>query len=580
MHRATSIPPYVCTRCLRASRQTPRAPAPSHRWLSTSPPRAQSSPVPKPEPTKANEPNNDGEKQSNGEEKGAMTRRLEELTEEGLVSGGRRAQKAATEEAGFSEDLKKQLEERIANANFRNDYASQIGYANLPASAGKGTRDIAGAQAWTGEESVEDASLRMLNDSIKPMRGAKPRPPPVRLPAKVDTGRKSAAEPGAGVRLANARDKTSMYADLRDSSMSQEEKEKLRREMKERFQPAGRSGAMSIRALESLANERIEDAISRGQFKNIPRGKTIERDYNASNPFLDTTEYFMNKIIQKQEIVPPWIEKQQELVGDATRFRARLRNDWKRHAARMIAAKGGSLETQIRRAQAYAAAEKIFNPQKPKTETLSAVDNEGHMSQITLAGELKAAPSSEAEGSTEQITIIASTPSEEASANEAAEVTVVEASTSTTSTTSTDNAPPQPDNTNPTPPPIPAADHPFRDPTWEATEHSFLNLSITKLNDLTRSYNLMAPDLAKKPYFSLDRELRAAFADVAPQLPDEIRIRATMPKRKVPTGPGGGEGGDGGFMDRLAGPKVKVSQDRRPTYGFKEWWRDVWGSRE
>ncbi|KAK8170882.1 hypothetical protein BKA80DRAFT_287299 [Phyllosticta citrichinensis] len=520
-------------------------------------------------PPKPNEANKDGDKKGS-EEKGAMTRRLEELTEEGLVSGGRRAQKAATEEAGFSEELKKELEERIANANFRSEYASQIGYANLPSSAGKGTRDIAGAQAWTGEESIADASLRMLNDSIKPMRGAKPRPPPVRLPTTVDTGRKSASEPGAGVRLANARDKTSMYAELKESSMTQEEKEKLRREMKERFQPAGRTGPMSIRALESMANERIEDAIARGQFRNIPRGKTIKRDYNASNPFLDTTEYFMNKIIQKQEIVPPWIEKQQELVADATRFRARLRNDWKRHAARMIAAQGGSLEVQIRRARAYAEAEKAFNPQNTKTETLSAVDEAGHMSQITLAGELKTTPSSDTDERTEQITITTSTPTAVAAEGEE-KVTVVETNSAASSTT------PQ---STPTSPKFAPADHPFRDPAWEATEHSFLALSVTKLNDLTRSYNLMAPDLAKKPYFNLDRELRAAFADVAPLLAEEIHLRATMPKARRNADGGSGGAGDGeseGFMERLAGRKVRVSVDRRPTYGFKEWWRDLFG---
>lgn len=76
----------------------------------------------------------------------------------------------------------------------------------------------------------------------------------------------------------------------------------------------------------------------------------MERDYNANSPFLDTTEYFMNKIIQKQEIVPPWIEKQQELVKSATVFRSRIRKDWKRHAARVIASKGGGLQEQVRRA--------------------------------------------------------------------------------------------------------------------------------------------------------------------------------------------------------------------------------------
>ena len=93
----------------------------------------------------------------------------------------------------------------------------------------------------------------------------------------------------------------------------------------------------------------------------------------------------MNKIIQKQDIVPPWIEKQQELVKAANVFRSRLRADWKRHAARVIASKGGSLESQVRRAEVYAAAEGAHNPGQPKVEAISAVDAEGRLSQVTMS---------------------------------------------------------------------------------------------------------------------------------------------------------------------------------------------------
>lgn len=47
------------------------------------------------------------------EERGAMSRRLAEMTEEVLEGGGRSARKAV-EEAGFDEELKRKLEERIA----------------------------------------------------------------------------------------------------------------------------------------------------------------------------------------------------------------------------------------------------------------------------------------------------------------------------------------------------------------------------------------------------------------------------------------------------------------------------------
>jgi hypothetical protein len=329
----------------------------------------------------------------------------------------------------------------------------------------------------------------------------------------------------------------------------------------------------TIQGLASLANERIEDAIQRGQFKNLPRGQKIERDYTASSPFLDTTEYFMNKIIQKQDIVPPWIEKQQELVSTATKFRARLRNDWKRHASRTIASKGGTLQEQMRRAEAYALAELRANPQKRKTETLNAVENDGQVSQISLSGELNIPASPSTGTSAEQPvteTVVAhktslsdaqTPPPQAQDSTQTLEVPIASASTSQESSSST---------------PIAPSPVPFRDPTWESTELSYLNLAINDLNSKTRSYNLQAPDLAKKPYFSLQRELNACYADVAPQLAEAIMQRAMAP-RKV-QGFGGGKGSEVTVLDRLVGEKVKVRDERvERRYGFRQFWKDVWG---
>lgn len=83
----------------------------------------------------------------------------------------------------------------------------------------------------------------------------------------------------------------------------------------------------------------------------------------------------MNKMIQRQDIVPPWIEKQQELVKAARVFRQRLRNDWKRQAARTIASKGGSLREQMRTAELYALAEAKHNPRMRAVETISVPTN-------------------------------------------------------------------------------------------------------------------------------------------------------------------------------------------------------------
>ena len=403
----------------------------------------------------------------------------------------------------------------------------------------------------------------MLNDAHKPLRGTGPPkiPTPRGPPTSVDMRMKKAVQKSHGERLANARDRTSVYALSQDPSLSEKEREKMRKILKERFTAGARPMPGSVQGLAALANERIEDAIARGQFKSIARGKglNVERDHNANSPFLDTTEYFMNKIIQKQEIVPPWIEKQQELIKAANVFRARLRADWKRHAAWVIASKGGSLETQVRRAEAYATAEAANNPKAMKTESMTEIDHEGRLSQVTVTE----TPTPSSETADSKITVIEDTaiePSTSQPAQEKPEDTTL-AST------------PSAEEPRATAPPLPRL-APFRDPAWESLERAYHTLAITEINNITRSYNLQAPDLAKKPYFSLDRELRSCFADIAPQLPAEIRERARKPE-KIKVEIVGHK--PGGVLERFSSEKVKVYDSRKPNYGFKQFWKDLWG---
>lgn len=515
---------------------------------------------------------NEGSSREDSQDVGAMSRRLSEMTEETFEQGGRSAQKAM-DEAGFSEELKRRLEAKIADSTFRNENFAAFAQLDMPSSAGQGTREQAAARPWTGTETVEDAALRMLNDAHKPLRGTGPPkiPQPRSAPIVVDMRMKGAVAKSRGERLANARDRTSVYALSQDPTLSEKEKEDMRKVLKDRFTAGARPMPATVQGLAALANERIEDAIARGQFKNIARGKgkNIERDYNASSPFLDTTEYFMNKIIQKQEIVPPWIEKQQELVKEAQSFRARLRNDWKRHAARVIASKGGPIESQIRRAEAYAKAEAAQNPKAPKIEALSEIDMEGRLSQVTVT---ESTPSN-SEPQETTITV----PEDLAShAPQSAP------STPTDNTSSNLDGPPDPvpqtpastSNATPASPLLPNLP-PFRDPAWESLEHSYHTLAITSLNSLTRSYNLMAPDLAKKPYFSLDRELRSCFADVAPLLSSEIKERARKPDRIRVEVVGHRPGG---VLEKFGGgEKVRVYDSVKPNYGFRQFWRDLWG---
>ncbi|KAH8700519.1 hypothetical protein BGW36DRAFT_395593 [Talaromyces proteolyticus] len=484
-------------------------------------------------PLRQNEPPSNGSGTGEKREEGALSRRLSEMTEEAFLEGGRSARKNI-EEAGFSDDLKKQLEEKIKMSTFKSENAGAFSVVNMPASAGKGTQDIAAATPWHNTESIHDTALRMLDDSKKPIKLPYQIPKPA-MPVNVDMRPAPKTRQSTGSRLASARDRTHTYALSQSPGLSDEERESVRKELRSRFEPGARSLPMSIQGLTSLANERIEDAIARGQFKNLPRGKgkNTETDPNASSAFIDTTEYFMNKIIQKQEIVPPWIEKQQELAREVDRFRQRLRTEWRRHAARLIASQGGTLEQQQIRARGYAAAEARLTEKSllDTAFTSSDVDKpmEPSFSQISHDGRLSNPVQSPAN-------VVSSEQKE----------------------------------------PLPHV-APLRDPDFMALERGLHQLQIKALNDLTRSYNLQAPRLAQKPYLNLERELNACYADVAPSLAGEI-VSRTGHKVQSPMAKAHRRS-SGGILDDLLQNNQRVQiyeENRYKHYGLKELWRDLW----
>ena len=264
----------------------------------------------------------------------------------------------------------------------------------------------------------------------------------------------------------------------------------------------------------------------------------------------------MNKMIQRQEIVPPWIEKQQELVKAANVFRARLRNDWKRHAARTIASRGGSLQDQMRAAERYAEAERTHNPKKRAVEQISVLT---HATNDPLMVKIIQEAPSEAQGS-DPPPIQVSLGTNDGEKGLEPEVAAIEPET-----------PESPSSLPPTP--LPA---PFRIQSWEAAELSYLQLAITNLNSLTRSYNLMAPDIAKKPYFSLQRELKSCYADVAPQLSAAIKERAARPAKELVEKIGHTPGS---VLERFSTDKAVVYDSKRPLYGFKEFWNELFAEK-
>ncbi|KAL8303186.1 hypothetical protein RB597_005207 [Gaeumannomyces tritici] len=555
MHRP---PTQICTACLRRlpapAARHPHFPTP--RSYSNKPKRRPDATAPDPPPP-PHQPPSDAPAQP--AEQGAMSRRLEEATESALMTGGR-AGRRAVEDAGFSAELKARLLEKIAAAGPPHADPTTSGISSavssLPASAGRDARHLASSQPWMGEEQPADAVLRMLEDAHKPLAPGLRRPGPgggapaaaaaAAAASLLDLSLRRRAPTNPGERVSAARERAAAYAGA--AGLDAEQRAELRAELRERFTSGARTvGPNSVSGLAALANERIEDAIARGQFRDIPRGKdAAPRDARADNPFVDTTEYIMNNMIRRQDMVPPWIEKQQELAKALHVFRARLRSDWTRHAARSIAGMGGPLERQVARAEGYAAAEARWNPRRGKVGKEAAAASASKAEDPVMAKMRKELGDEAVQEALGEGPTVGTVGSEDGKAEQ-------EPAAAWT------------------------APHPFRDPAWEAAEKAYQELAVGNLNSITRSYNLMAPDLAKKPYFTLRRELDACFADVAPRLADTIRERARHLQR--PLLDGGPGGSQRGVLARLGGEewesKAKVYDSKSPHYGFKEMWRDL-----
>ncbi|KAJ5929054.1 hypothetical protein N7454_006902 [Penicillium verhagenii] len=456
-------------------------------------------------------------------EEGAMARRLSQMAEDALLEGGSSARRNI-EQAGFSEDLKRQLEERVKAASFKSEHPAAHSILDMPAKAHGTTQQLLhGRETRACKTQLYECLTTRANRSE----------PPYQIPRPVNLQPAPKPKLSPGVRIARAKERTSNYALSQGPGLTEEEREVIRSEMREKLTPGATAMPISIQGLSSLANERIEDAIRRGQFEKIRRGKGVntETDHNANSAFIDTTEYFMNKIIQKQDIVPPWIEKQQELSMELRRFRQRIRTEWRRHASRLIASQGGSLDAQMQRARAYAAAELRLSEKAKLDAALRDKDagksDEAVVSEITTDGRI---------------------------------VSKVEAESTTSE--KTEELP-----------------HllPLRDPQYMEIERSYHELAVKQLNAITRSYNLQAPRSAQKPYTNLERELKTCFADVAPELAEEIRRRATERARGSSSPIGASVSAFGSLG---SGTSVRVSEeDKSKAYGWKEMWRDMFSNK-
>ncbi|KAL4081508.1 hypothetical protein V8B97DRAFT_1863572 [Scleroderma yunnanense] len=272
--------------------------------------------------------------------------------------------------------------------------AAQEEAAEAPASSGSRLSQAQDRhENRTGEESVQDAVLRMLIDKYKPLRTGiirtadeklKDAPPQVssgmtHQPGSTRTWKEIANEPllpaveghkpwhttfkapshtSTSIKLGNIRPSTgngSVAIDDRTTRGTEREPIK-RKEQASRLTRAREStldywlgvrcgsdvrsaqvNPISLKGWQSLVEDRIEVRGSSGIFDKVKgRGQPIIRLSEERNPFIAREEFLMNRIVQRNGAAPPWIEVQIELESAVNAFRQTLRQSWTRRVVRML----------------------------------------------------------------------------------------------------------------------------------------------------------------------------------------------------------------------------------------------------
>ncbi|KAF9075333.1 hypothetical protein BDP27DRAFT_1257868 [Rhodocollybia butyracea] len=251
---------------------------------------------------------------------------------------------------------------------------------------------------WTGEESTQDAVLRMLVDKYKPLRSGaiasaeqKLKQTPPRINSSTSFAKPSsgswAMEPllpssethrpwhtefkvpshvVSSIKLANIPPPLKLVSTPGDEKAKKLEKAKLKRTEQagrlgrarestldyrlrlrnaqtrsDTHQPpvSGRANPVSMRGWTSLIEDKIEKARNAGVFKHIKgRGKPLARTTEERNPFIGREEFLMNRIVQRNGAAPPWVELQSELDTAVTIFRELLRQSYVRRVVRTLTA--------------------------------------------------------------------------------------------------------------------------------------------------------------------------------------------------------------------------------------------------
>lgn len=205
--------------------------------------------------------------------------------------------------------------------------AKMLSYAN------KRTRDLASSKPWNGRENPYEMASRLKPESVKVK--------------KINRIEHNTSGPRRQLnRLNNARENVLDYRLSKHTQIDNEEerKKKEKKEWREMYKERllGPSVLVSnnftgvANTIKSLADQKIMEAQRRGEFKNIHRGKPFAKGFTANGAYIDRTEYHLNRIMKRQDVIPPWIEAQGSVQKEIEKFRYELDKRWLLTAVQLI----------------------------------------------------------------------------------------------------------------------------------------------------------------------------------------------------------------------------------------------------
>ncbi|KAK6203301.1 uncharacterized protein RJT21DRAFT_26054 [Scheffersomyces amazonensis] len=192
----------------------------------------------------------------------------------------------------------------------------------------KHARDIYESVPWKGTENTHDANLRMIVDS---------KPRAKSLPQKGNQNRIMTPPVSFKDKVINAKESSMDYKLKKEQEKNGiPESDNFRELYKERLLGPSmlintNSPSTTIDLVNNLASNKINAAINQatGQFDSPEmihvRGKPLDIQHLKN---CTDSNYFMNQVLNKQEVLPPWIESQQTINNSIKQFREQIDELW------------------------------------------------------------------------------------------------------------------------------------------------------------------------------------------------------------------------------------------------------------